>query len=170
MDVLGPLLPVSGFASFLAVLFALNVAFGVWGGYIQEFVTERQASTKEALFDGTNKAADAAFLGVYLKQAKGNMDAIEKTVKRWRNAAIIFAFGVLVLLGANGFAPLYDYPHGLEVPSRVMFIGAVAALIPLWSYLHVRWIMRGWRKDIRTRHEMFISLSKILLDERQEDE
>ena len=159
------------FGSFLAAIFALNIAFGVWGVYIQEFVAERRKSTKRAVIrkgGKTDKAVDAAILAEYIKEERANTVAIDKTVDRWRNIAIIVGFLVLALLGLNGFAPLFGHSQGFGVPWSVMLIGSVGALIPVWAYIHVRRVMSRWQEGILVRYEILVSFSEVLADEREQ--
>ena len=144
---------IAGFASFFAAVFALNLAFGVWGGYIQGFVEKRRASVRQAVTgkgDGTNEAADAAILRTYLNQERANTDFIAKIIQGWLIVARVVAAVVLVLLSLNGFA----YPGGLEIPWFATLIISIVSPVPLWTYVHVWWVMLRWRKSVLNEHKV----------------
>ena len=128
---------IDGFTSFLEVMFAVNIAIGLWRGFIPTLT--RQVYLKGIIKELENDIIDLNSLAIgkvgdtpplkvkYEKDQEKQAEHLAKIIRYGRIHGIITAFVIVMILWLMG---LMDDPATFKVPIWIVYVVTIVIVLP----------------------------------------
>ena len=136
----------SNFTSLLELLYAMNLAFGLWRGFVLSFVEQYRIAVQRKLSDSAEDGGRGErTIGIDTTDAYFDVNEkyIDRVIFNGQVAASLMAILILILLGMIEFSPMFKLPA-----YSVILLGLFLLAAPAGTYLRAHFVMRQWGRDM----------------------